>query len=163
LRACCPGGGGRAAASTRSARRPTWVRSRAGSRPPPPSSTPSSAPGSTRRSRAWRGRRSRPSTRAARRCWRAATPPGPRRTRAGAGLTTLAVPATLQPVLEAQVREAMTAALPDTSDGAALDALLAGRAAVVCGPGLGQAAETRALVAHVIRRSAAPLVLDADG
>src|SRR5947199_202151 len=83
--------------------------------------------------------------------------------RAGAGLTTLAVPATLQPVLEAQVREAMTAALPDTSDGAALDALLAGRAAVVCGPGLGQAAETRALVAHVIRRSAAPLVLDADG
>jgi len=83
--------------------------------------------------------------------------------RAGAGLTTLAVPATLQPVLEAQVREAMTAALPDTSDGAALDALLAGRAAVVCGPGLGQAAETRALVAHVIRRSSAPLVLDADG
>src|SRR5437870_8908344 len=52
--------------------------------------------------------------------------------RAGAGLTTVAVPASLQAVLEAHVREAMTAALPDTGDGAAalgdgaaLEALLA--------------------------------------
>jgi NAD(P)H-hydrate epimerase len=89
--------------------------------------------------------------------------------RAGAGLVTLAVPASLQAVLEAQVREAMTAALPDTGDGAAaladgndLEALLRGRAAVVCGPGLGLAAETRALVAHVARRCSVPLVLDAD-
>jgi len=90
--------------------------------------------------------------------------------RAGAGLTTLAVPATLQSAFEARVLEAMTAALPDTGDGAAaagdghaLGELLAGRAAVVCGPGLGQAAPTRALVAEVVRRAAAPLVLDADG
>src|SRR5437763_1261467 len=90
--------------------------------------------------------------------------------RSGAGLTTLAVPATLQAVLEAQVREAMTAALADTgdgaaalADGAAVNALVADREAVVCGPGLGQAAATRALVAHVVRQCAAPLVLDADG
>jgi NAD(P)H-hydrate epimerase len=89
--------------------------------------------------------------------------------RAGAGLVTLAVPATLQPVLESHVREAMTAALPDAGDGAAaldgpaLDELLAGRGAVVCGPGLGLAGPTRALVAHVVRRTRAPLVLDADG
>jgi hydroxyethylthiazole kinase-like uncharacterized protein yjeF len=90
--------------------------------------------------------------------------------RAGAGLVTLAVPATLQPVLEAQVREAMTAALPDTGDGAAalrdgaaVEELLAGRAAVVCGPGLGLAEPTRAMVARVVRRCRAPLVLDADG
>jgi NAD(P)H-hydrate epimerase len=90
--------------------------------------------------------------------------------RAGAGLTTLAVPATLQPILEGHVREAMTAALPDTGDGAAdlgdgrvVDALLAGRAAVVCGPGLGRDEATPALVAHVVRRLDAPLVLDADG
>ena len=90
--------------------------------------------------------------------------------RSGAGLTTLAVPATLQAVLEAQVREAMTAALADTgdgaaalADGAAVNALLADREAVVCGPGLGQAPATRALVAHVVRQCAAPLVLDADG
>src|SRR5438034_1681006 len=46
---------------------------------------------------------------------------------------------------------------------AAVNALLADREAVVCGPGLGQAAATRALVAHVVRQCAAPLVLDADG
>jgi len=90
--------------------------------------------------------------------------------RSGAGLTTLAVPASLHPVLEGHVREAMTAALPDTGggaaalgEGAAVDALLADRAAVVCGPGLGLDGPTRALVAHVVRRAGAPLVLDADG
>ncbi|HLY36386.1 MAG TPA: NAD(P)H-hydrate dehydratase, partial [Candidatus Binatia bacterium] len=83
--------------------------------------------------------------------------------RAGAGLTTLAVPAVLQPVLEGQVREAMTTALPEPTDAAALDELLAARAAVVCGPGLGLDDETRARVAAVVRRTKAPLVLDADG
>jgi NAD(P)H-hydrate epimerase len=89
--------------------------------------------------------------------------------RAGAGLTTLAVAASLQPILEAHVREAMTAALPDTgdgaaalADGAAVEALLGGRAAVACGPGLGLHEATRALVAHVVQRCTAPLVLDAD-
>jgi ADP-dependent NAD(P)H-hydrate dehydratase / NAD(P)H-hydrate epimerase len=83
--------------------------------------------------------------------------------RAGAGLTTIAVPAPLQPILEAQVREAMTASLPDAADDAALDALLDARSAIVCGPGLGLADETRALVANVVRRARVPLVLDADG
>jgi len=90
--------------------------------------------------------------------------------RAGAGLTTLAVPASLQPAAEGRVREAMTADLPDTGDGGAaladgtvVDELLAGRAAVVCGPGLGLHAATRELVAHVVRTCRAPLVLDADG
>ena len=90
--------------------------------------------------------------------------------RSGAGLTTLAVPATLQAVLEAQVREAMTAALADTGDGAAAladgtaaSALIAERGAVVCGPGLGQASGTRELIRHVVRQCTAPLVLDADG
>ena len=91
-------------------------------------------------------------------------------TRSGAGLTTLAIATTLQPILEGHVREAMTAALPDTGDGSAalgdgatLDELLAGRTAVVCGPGLGLADPTRALVAEVVRRATVPLVLDADG
>jgi NAD(P)H-hydrate epimerase len=81
--------------------------------------------------------------------------------RAGAGLVTLAVPPELQPVCEGRVREAMTAALP--SDAAGLDALLADRGAVVCGPGLGDTEATRTLVAQVLRRAHAPLVLDADG
>ena len=80
--------------------------------------------------------------------------------RAGAGLTTLAVPAALQPAFEGRVREVMTAALPDPGE---IGSMLAGRAAVVCGPGLGVTDETRAVVAEVVRRTPAPLVLDADG
>jgi len=89
--------------------------------------------------------------------------------RAGAGLTTLAGPAALQSTLEGHVREAMTAALPDDpagtmalGDGGALTELLAGRAAVTCGPGLGVSAGTRALVAALVRQCTVPLVLDAD-
>jgi NAD(P)H-hydrate epimerase len=89
--------------------------------------------------------------------------------RAGSGLITLAGPAALQPVLEGHVREAMTGALPDDpagtmalGDGGALKALLDGRTAVVCGPGLGLSAGTRELVAAVVRQCPVPLVLDAD-
>src|SRR5204862_231154 len=46
---------------------------------------------------------------------------------------------------------------------AAVEALLDDRAAVVCGPGLGRHPDTDALVAHVVRSTRAPLVLDADG
>jgi len=80
--------------------------------------------------------------------------------RAGAGLTTLAVPATLQPAFEGRVRELMTVAVPNAGD---VGSLVRGRAAVVCGPGLGVTDETRALVAEVVRRTSVPLVLDADG
>ncbi|MCW5891786.1 MAG: NAD(P)H-hydrate dehydratase [bacterium] len=90
--------------------------------------------------------------------------------RTGAGLTTLALPAALQPQLEARVPEIMTADLPDgpdgtasAGDGGAIDRLLAGRAAVVCGPGLGQNPGVKALVARVLQGTTAPLVLDADG
>jgi hydroxyethylthiazole kinase-like uncharacterized protein yjeF len=90
--------------------------------------------------------------------------------RAGAGLTTLATAGSLLPVLEGRVREVMCEPLPDGADGTAalgdgtaIAALLAGRAAVVCGPGLGQHDGVRALVHHVVRHARAPLVLDADG
>jgi hydroxyethylthiazole kinase-like uncharacterized protein yjeF len=90
--------------------------------------------------------------------------------RAGAGLTTLAAAGSLLPVLEGRTREIMCEPLPDgpdgvaaLADGAALDRALRDRAAVVCGPGLGQADATRALVAHVVRHARTALVLDADG
>ncbi len=90
--------------------------------------------------------------------------------RAGAGLTTLAAAESLLPVLEGHVREVMSEPLPDATDGTAtladgavMDRLLEGRTAVVCGPGLGQAEGTRALVHHVVRHARVPLVLDADG
>ena len=89
--------------------------------------------------------------------------------RAGAGLVTLASAAVLQPVFEGQVREAMTAALPDgrdgtaaLGDGIALMRLLDGRDAVVCGPGLGVNPDTRTLVATIVRTARIPIVLDAD-
>jgi NAD(P)H-hydrate epimerase len=90
--------------------------------------------------------------------------------RAGAGLVTLASAAVLQPVLEGQVRETMSAALPDgrdgtagLGDGVALMRLLEGRTTVVCGPGLGLNPDTRILAAAVVRTARIPLVLDADG
>lgn len=90
--------------------------------------------------------------------------------RAGAGLTTLAAAGSLLVVLEGRVREVMSEPLPEepegapaVGDGVAVDRLLAGRAAVVCGPGLGQTAGARALVHRIVRQARAPLVLDADG
>lgn len=90
--------------------------------------------------------------------------------RAGAGLTTLAVPASLLARVDGRVREAMTTPLPDGGDGtaaalhpAALRAWLEPFAAVVCGPGLGQAPGTRELVAQVLGAAQCPIVLDADG
>ncbi len=57
----------------------------------------------------------------------------------------------------------MTTALPDGADGSAalgdghaLEAAMAGKAAVVCGPGLGVTEGTRALVAHLARRCVRP-------
>jgi NAD(P)H-hydrate epimerase len=89
--------------------------------------------------------------------------------RAGAGLTTLAVPATLQPQCEGRVAEVMTVPLADAGEGngapgdvGALGPLLTARAAVVCGPGLGLHPATRALVTEIVRRCTVPLVLDAD-
>src|SRR4029453_8575437 len=90
--------------------------------------------------------------------------------RAGAGLTTLALAAALLPVIEGRVREVMSEPLPDGTDGTAavgdagaMERLLAGRSVVVCGPGLGQTDSVRALVHHLVRTAAVPLVLDADG
>jgi NAD(P)H-hydrate epimerase len=90
--------------------------------------------------------------------------------RAGAGLTTLAVPASLQPLVEGRIPEVMTTEVADdgagvvtpTGDGE-VAALIRGRTVVVCGPGLGQGAGPRALVAALLRTAAVPLVIDADG
>jgi len=89
--------------------------------------------------------------------------------RAGAGLTTLLVPESLQPQAEGRVAELMTASMPDEEgmfaapSDAQIRALLADRAAVVCGPGLGLGPGPTAFVAAVLRAAVAPVVLDADG
>ena len=86
--------------------------------------------------------------------------------RSGAGLVTVATPAScVGPV--AAVPEYMTAALPETESGtarpAAADIVMAlGADVVAVGPGLGVGAEPRALVRTLVERVPGPLVLDAD-
>jgi NAD(P)H-hydrate epimerase len=89
--------------------------------------------------------------------------------RAGAGIVTACVPASLNVVFEQRLVEVMTRPCPD-EDGrltaAAAEAILelAARAdAVALGPGLGRSEGTRELVRTLLERLELPVVLDADG
>jgi len=89
--------------------------------------------------------------------------------RSGAGLVTLAVPAALNPILEAKTTEVMT--LPVGRPGAAhhqagslgeLSRAAGSRDVVALGPGLGGAPSTVYLVHSLVASLPEPLVLDAD-
>jgi NAD(P)H-hydrate epimerase len=87
--------------------------------------------------------------------------------RSGAGLVTVATPASCQPILAMLGVEYMTESLEETSDGQvaweALDRILDADADVIAmGPGLGRSPSTMALVQAVVERAGVPLVLDAD-
>jgi hydroxyethylthiazole kinase-like uncharacterized protein yjeF len=92
--------------------------------------------------------------------------------RAGAGLVTIATPATAQPMVAARaLPEIMTASLFETEQGAvSFEAVeqvqkLAERASVVAvGPGFSSEMEsTRRFVREIVERRRTPLVIDADG
>jgi hydroxyethylthiazole kinase-like uncharacterized protein yjeF len=90
--------------------------------------------------------------------------------RAGAGLVTLGIPASLNPILENKLTEVMTFPLPETGDGSlSLEAekeilrLMEGKTAVALGPGLSTHEETSTLVKRIVDRCPLPLVIDADG
>lgn len=90
--------------------------------------------------------------------------------RVGAGLVTVACPASLHDILEAKCTEAMTAAVAETparslaaAAETALLELAATRDVVALGPGIGATAETAALVRTLVPALPRPLVLDADG
>jgi NAD(P)H-hydrate epimerase len=90
--------------------------------------------------------------------------------RAGAGLVTLGVPESLNPVLESLLVEAMTFPLPDQGTGLlleeAFDAIVQAadaKQSLALGPGLGTATHTRNLTARIIREIDLPMVIDADG
>jgi len=92
--------------------------------------------------------------------------------RAGAGLTTIATPDEIQPVLTGAYPEYMTEPLLATKTGgiAAANAssgrmtkLLEDKAAVAIGPGIGTHVETRMVVQQLVREATLPIVLDADG
>lgn len=87
--------------------------------------------------------------------------------RSGAGLVTVATPASCLPIVAAGGAEFMTLPLAETSDGTvsadALAAVLAFRADVVAaGPGLGSGPAVTAFVHGLVERCGVPLVLDAD-
>jgi hydroxyethylthiazole kinase-like uncharacterized protein yjeF len=90
--------------------------------------------------------------------------------RAGAGLVTLAVPRSLNAIMEVKLTEVMTLPVEETSRGSfslrAYDVLmgLAGKAdCVALGPGVSQNEETAELVRALVAILDKPCVLDADG
>lgn len=90
--------------------------------------------------------------------------------RVGAGLVTLCVPKSLNPIMEGHVLEAMTYPLPETGAGILDETvfktiydLFADKQCVALGPGLGSAAQTGSLVRRLIAERRKPMVIDADG
>jgi NAD(P)H-hydrate epimerase len=90
--------------------------------------------------------------------------------RAGAGLVTLGIPKSQNPVLETKVTEAMTFPLPETPESSlsleaekAIFKLMEGKTAVAIGPGLSTHPETSSLVRRIVARCPLPMVIDADG
>ena len=90
--------------------------------------------------------------------------------RVGAGLVTLALPASLNPVLERKLTEVMTHPVAETpaqtlstSAEKELLELARNKSAVVLGPGLSTHQETQALIRKLIQSIEVPIILDADG
>jgi len=90
--------------------------------------------------------------------------------RAGAGLVTVGIPASLNGILEVKLTEAMTVPLSETAEGTlSLKAkdeiwrLMKGKTAVAMGPGLSTNPETTALVREIAVGCDLPMVIDADG
>jgi len=89
--------------------------------------------------------------------------------RAGAGLVTLLIPSSLNPILEVKLTEAMTVPIPETEDHSPSDTglplildFLRDKQALAMGPGISLHSSTRTLVKNLLVRSPCPTVLDAD-
>ncbi len=89
--------------------------------------------------------------------------------RMGAGLVTLALPVSLNDILEVKVTEVITRPLPETTartlslrSEKALMELARSSDVVVMGPGLSTEPETAQLVRRLVGRLTVPMVLDAD-
>jgi NAD(P)H-hydrate epimerase len=82
--------------------------------------------------------------------------------RAGAGLATIATWPEAASAIESHVLEVMTARIDPAKPAESLDTLLAGKQAVVVGPGFGLGAASRAAVEHLIASWRGPIVVDAD-
>jgi len=91
---------------------------------------------------------------------------------AGAGLTTVASPDVVQPIIAAAHPEYMTEPLASTSHGSIarfnlasgrLEKILPGKTVLAIGPGLGADSETQDIVRHLVKNVPHPIILDADG
>jgi NAD(P)H-hydrate epimerase len=90
--------------------------------------------------------------------------------RAGAGLVTLGIPASLNDIMEEKLTEVMTEPLDEQEPGflgrksfSRIQELMKGKAVVALGPGIGTREETVDLVHALLQESSVPLVIDADG
>lgn len=90
--------------------------------------------------------------------------------RSGAGLVTVGVARSLNPILEEKLTEVMTRPLPETAGGflspeaaEALSDLWPRVTAVAVGPGLSIYPEAKDFLRAVLRKTTVPVVIDADG
>jgi len=90
--------------------------------------------------------------------------------RTGAGLVTMAVCESINPVIEGACVEAMTCPLSETQKGILgissfpeIKKLFNGKKCIAIGPGIGMDSETGELVRKVLKESEIPVVVDADG
>ncbi|NLW35248.1 bifunctional ADP-dependent NAD(P)H-hydrate dehydratase/NAD(P)H-hydrate epimerase [Syntrophorhabdus aromaticivorans] len=88
----------------------------------------------------------------------------------GAGLVTLLIPASLNPIMEVKLTEVMTLPVPDKGTGfftlSAYDKIaefVRDKDVVVMGPGLSREPETSAVVRRLYEEMDKPFVIDADG
>ncbi len=89
--------------------------------------------------------------------------------RSGAGLITVATPASTRTILATKLTEAMTEGLPETQDGTLslaainkINSLSAGKKAIVLGPGIGLSDEAQEAARTLVKKIALPMILDAD-
>ncbi|RMG64079.1 MAG: NAD(P)H-hydrate dehydratase [Calditrichaeota bacterium] len=89
--------------------------------------------------------------------------------KAGAGIAILAVPESLNPILEVKLTEVITRPVAETADGGfsrqalpELAALLEWCDVLAIGPGLGRHPETQSVVVELLARCDKPAVVDAD-
>jgi NAD(P)H-hydrate epimerase len=92
--------------------------------------------------------------------------------KAGAGLVTIAMPDSVQPIVAAQQAEYMTEPLPTSSDSAiaienvsdpVFAKIIAGKSILAVGPGLGQQPATQKFIRSLVQSTELPTILDADG
>ncbi len=90
--------------------------------------------------------------------------------RVGAGLVTLAVPKSLNAIMEVKLTEVMTEPLPETPKQTlslrAFNSILRlceNKKAVIIGPGVGTFKETQSLILKLLKTMNLPIILDADG